>query len=218
MRVAVQFSNLEAKKAMVSPLLECILQVKNATRGLQKLTSKIGGAVDRYAHQILFILASANICSVTVVQANALEKLEGTRFHAMSIIRCDPFQNSVAAGIFEQSLDHLLRHLQGLISEIETHSRKLRTAEACLTSIQELIFHESFTLVTASSDLLQDVWTKIGSNRKELRKYEQDLALLKDLTFGRRLASGCVTRALKTLREARLGMEGIMGRYRKHFT
>lgn len=49
MRVMIQFSNLKARKAMLLPVHECILEAKNATRGLQRLTSKIGGAVDRYA-------------------------------------------------------------------------------------------------------------------------------------------------------------------------
>ena len=47
-QVMVQFSSLEAKKVMVPPMLECILEAKNATRGLQTLMVRIGGAVDRY--------------------------------------------------------------------------------------------------------------------------------------------------------------------------
>ena len=51
MRVMIQFSNLKAREAMVLPVRECILEAKNATWGLQRLASKIGGAVDRYAQK-----------------------------------------------------------------------------------------------------------------------------------------------------------------------
>lgn len=54
MRIMKQFSNLKARKAMVPPVQECILEAKNATRGLHKLSLKIGGAVDRYAQTKLF--------------------------------------------------------------------------------------------------------------------------------------------------------------------
>jgi hypothetical protein len=64
-RVTVQFSNLASKKVMLPPVLECILAAKNSTQGLQKLTSKVGGAVDRLARKIL-LLHFANLFNCTV--------------------------------------------------------------------------------------------------------------------------------------------------------
>jgi hypothetical protein len=87
-----------------------------------------------------------------------------------------------------------------------------------LTSIEELIFLENSTVLSARSTLLHDTWTKIGGNRKELQKYDHDLALLKDVAFGHRQASGRVTVVSKTLREARSGMEEIRGRCKRRFT
>ena len=78
--------------------------------------------------------------------------------------------------------------------------------------MQELIAGETFSVSSARSVLLQDAWTKFGANRKELRKYDLDLALLKDLAARHNHASRCVPTALETLRAARDGIEGIKGR------
>jgi hypothetical protein len=47
MSVMVQSGNLNSGGVIVASLQDCILEAKNATRGLQRLTSKIGGAADR---------------------------------------------------------------------------------------------------------------------------------------------------------------------------
>ena len=102
------------------------------------------------------------------------------------------------------------------MSEIELNHGKLLRLDACLTSIQELIAFESSSLSSARSGLLQDIWTKIGANRKELRRYDLDLALLKDLAACHKHAHGRLTTALAILGEARHGMEGIKGRSKTH--
>jgi hypothetical protein len=164
--------------------------------------------------QVVLAFADA-FHSITVVQAYASENLEGTQFHKLlswliSIFRSGPFRNRGA-------LDYLLRELERLISEIELNNGKLLRLDACLTSIQELITIENSTVSSVRSSLQQDVWTKIGANRKELRRYDLDLALLKDLAARHKQASGRVMVALANLGEAWHGMEGIKGRSKTHF-
>ena len=54
-RLTIEFSHLKARKVMVRLVRECIADVKNVTRGLQRLTSKVGGVVDRYAYAWYFL-------------------------------------------------------------------------------------------------------------------------------------------------------------------
>lgn len=49
----VRLSNLKAKDTLASSLIEFVLDAKKAGRGLQKLSSKIGGAVDRSGYSII---------------------------------------------------------------------------------------------------------------------------------------------------------------------
>ena len=165
---------------------------------------------------VLAFALNSTFHSITVVQAYASEKLEDTQVHKLlswliSIFR-RPIQNPG-----RDALDYLLQVLERLISEIELSNGKLLRLDACLTSIQELIAFESSSVSSARSGLLQDVWMKIGANRKELRRYDLDLALLKDLAALHKRASGRVTTALETLGEARHGMEGIKGRSKTPF-
>lgn len=109
-------------------------------------------------------------------------------------------------------MDYIVRDLGRLISEIELSNGKVLGLDGCLTSIQKIIARESSSVSLARSSLLQDVWTKLGANRKQLRKYDLDLALLEDLAVLYEQVSGRVAMALATLQEARDGMEGIKGR------
>ena len=78
----------------------------------------------------------------------------------------------------------------------------------------ELIARESSSAALAKPSLLQGLW-KLG--RKELRRYDLDLALLKELAVHHKQASRRVITALATLREARDGMEGIKERSKTDF-
>ena len=223
MRAMIQFRNIETR-VMMPPELECILEVKNATRGLQRLTSKIGGTVDRCVHELFHACLSQRLAySVIVVQAFVSDKLDGTRVHRvfpwlMSVIRREPFQDSVGTKIFEQVLGYFLRHLERLISEIDISNGKLLKLEACLTSIEDLISPENFTMRSARTSLLRNIWLKIRGNRKEQQKYDSGLVLLKDLGAYHRQASRHVAAVLKTLREAKHGIEEIRGRCERHVT
>jgi len=156
------------------------------------------------------VLAFANaFLSITAVQSYTSTKQEDTQVHKLlsrliPVYRGRPFLNSSRV-----SLDRLLRQvIKRLISEIVLSNGKLLRLDACLTSVQELIACESSSVSSARSGLLRDVWTKLGANRKELRRYDLDLALLKDLAAHQKQASGRVTTVLATLREANHGLEG----------
>ena len=165
--------------------------------------------------QIVLNLAIINtLHRATVVRAYTSEQLEGTQAHGfkllswfISILRSRTFRNPS-----HDALDYLLRDLERLTSEIELSNGRLLRLDTCLTSMQELIAGETFSVSSARSGLLQDAWTKIGANRKELRRYDLDLALLKDLAANHSHASRYVTTALETLRVVRDGIEGVKRR------
>lgn len=103
----------------------------------------------------------------------------------------------------------MLQHLERLLFEVKNADTKLHALKEQLIALQDFIRLENAYVSSARFDLEQDVWTKLGGNWRELRKYDRDLLLLKDLAACYRDALGHVTDALKTLRELRESVEEI---------
>ena len=58
----VRLSSLKAKDSLANSLIDFVLDAKKAGRGLQKLSSKIGGTVDRYqAYQLFYLLFNTDL-------------------------------------------------------------------------------------------------------------------------------------------------------------
>ncbi len=113
---------------------------------------------------------------------------------------------------FEEAMNTLSRHLQRLIVEAEINDRNLNDLEEHLNSLHELVAREDSSISSAKSDLLADLWTQLGGNRKKLRNFDSHLGLLKDLSTYRKQAAVHVAAALQTLRGMAEDMEDMRER------
>jgi exonuclease VII large subunit len=113
---------------------------------------------------------------------------------------------------FEEAMNTLSRHLKRLIVEAEVNDKNLNDLEEQLNSLHELVSREDSSISSAKSDLLADLWTVLGGNRKKLRHFDSHLALLKDLTNYRKQAAAHVVAALQTLRGMAHDMEDMRER------
>lgn len=75
--------------------------------------------------------------------------------------------------------------------------------------MQEILSCEHSYIVTAKSDTLRNLWTRIGSNGQQLRHFDRHFELLTDLEASREQATMRVAAVLKSLKEMKHGMEGI---------
>ena len=114
--------------------------------------------------------------------------------------------NDVVRETFEEAMNTLSKHIERLILEAEANEVNLNDLEERLVTLHELVAREDSSISSAKSDLLADLWTKLGGNRKQLRNFDSHLGLLKDLEEYRRRARVHVTVALQMLR----GMSGDM--------
>jgi len=118
----------------------------------------------------------------------------------------------VVTETFEEAMNTLSRHLQRLIVEAEINDRNLNDLEEHLSSLHELVAREDTSISSAKSDLLADLWTQLGGNRKKLRNFDSHLGLLKDLATYRKQAAVHIAAALQTLRGMAEDMEDMRER------
>ena len=119
--------------------------------------------------------------------------------------------DEVVRETFEEAMNTLSKNLERLILEAEANEKNLNDLEERLATVYELVAREDSSISSARDDLLADLWTKLGANRKQLRNFDSHLGLLKDLGEYRQQARVHVTVALQMLR----GMSGDMADMRE---
>ena len=124
----------------------------------------------------------------------------------------EKFINQVVVETFGEAMNILSTDMERLILEAEANIIALNTLEERLSTLHDIISREDLTLSSEKVDLLAELWTILGFNRKELRNFDQSLLLLKELKTYRQQAFSRVATALQTLQMMDADMEVIRER------
>jgi hypothetical protein len=201
----VRVSNLKSRDLIAETLSEFVEDAKKTGRGLQKLSSKVGGAVDG-------ILAVNDYALHTIEEATSNTP---SRYSFKSLI---PFTSKpqapheVITQTFTEAINVLSASMRRLIVEAEISLANLDNLEERLSTLHSLVSREDSSLSSAKSELLSELWTKLGGNRRTLQGYDEHLVLLKNLGGYRKRALVHVVTALQTLQAMSEDMEDLRER------
>ena len=123
-----------------------------------------------------------------------------------------PNTKEVIMKTFEEAMSVLSANMERLIVEAEHSLHNLNTLEGKLVTLHEVVSREDSSISSAKTELLEELWTKIGGNQKGLRNFDHHLKLLKGLSVYRRQALIHVVAALETLRAMSEDMEDMRER------
>jgi hypothetical protein len=101
---------------------------------------------------------------------------------------------------FEEAMSVLSANMERLILEAEHSLHNLNGLEERLVTLHEVVSREDLSISSFKTELLEELWTKLGGNQKELRSFDHHLNLLKGLSEYRKQALIHVVAALETLR------------------
>ena len=93
----------------------------------------------------------------------------------------------------------LSTQLERIIIEAQLCLANLDRLEQRLVSLQELLHHENYHVSIERSELLADLWTILGGNRREVAHLEGRLTVLRDVGQYRTRALAHIVAALQTL-------------------
>ena len=116
------------------------------------------------------------------------------------------------AQTFTDAMGVLSANLNRLILEAEANLANLNSLEEHLVTIYDLVTREDVATKAAKEDLLAELWTVVGGNRKELKNFNGHLKLLQQVGTFRKKALIHVTAALETLRAMSDDMEDLRER------
>lgn len=167
----------------------------------------------------LFSELTQNLYSIMAMNDFALHAIDSTRankpgiFGALMIWK--PKQKAtdeVVKETFADAMHVMSTQLERLIVELEANYANLDKLEERLSTVHSIISRENKTVADAKDELLANLWTILGGNRKELRNFESNLKLLHDLTIYRKHAAAQVVATLHALQSVSQDMEDMRER------
>ncbi|PSR81572.1 hypothetical protein PHLCEN_2v6338 [Hermanssonia centrifuga] len=201
----VKVSSLRSKDRMAQYLEEFVADAKTTGRGLQKLSSRIGGAVDREI-------------SILAVNDHALHTIEAHQDKSKSALAAFwPFSSTVATReviiqTFTDAMSVLQTQMQRVVLEAEVSLTNLNNLEEKLSTLHEFVLRENEFISTAKSEMLAELWTVLGGNKRKLHGMDRHLQLLRGIGDYRKRAKAHVHAALQALQGMSEDMEDLRQR------
>ncbi|KAJ3899392.1 hypothetical protein F5879DRAFT_776125, partial [Lentinula edodes] len=197
--VLVKFSKLASKDVLGEALTTFAHDARRTGRGLQTLGSRVGGAID-------LILA---------VNEYAMAKLPSfpppSSFIAQALVPFHPASSleNLFLTAFGESMNTLSTIIQRLILLAEVELSNIEKLEVHLSLIHEIVCREDSSISSAKTELLGEIWTRLGGNRRELKGHDAHLELLRGIGGYRKQALAHVISALQILRALSDDMEDM---------
>jgi hypothetical protein len=106
----------------------------------------------------------------------------------------------------------LSKLMQRLILEAEISLANLNKLEERLTTLHELVSREDSSISSVKADMLSELWTKLGGNKRTLRGIDNHLVLLRNLGRYRKRALLHIVTVLQMLQAMSGEMEDLRER------
>ena len=128
-----------------------------------------------------------------------------------SISNSNPTKEAVIE-TFLMSMDSIDSHMARLGEEVGVSMSYLMRLEEHLMVLHEIAHRDDKDLKAAQEDILAELWTKLGGNRRKLKKMDLNLDLLKNVEKYRKKALAHVVATSETLNTLEAGMEELRTR------
>ncbi|EKM58534.1 uncharacterized protein PHACADRAFT_252952, partial [Phanerochaete carnosa HHB-10118-sp] len=106
----------------------------------------------------------------------------------------------------------LSAQMQRVVLEAEVNMRNLDALEEQLLTLHEMVHRENRTVSAAKEELLAELWTALGGNKRKLRGLNGHLFLLRNIGAYRSRAAAHVAAALQALEGMSEDMEDLRER------
>lgn len=156
--------------------------------------------------------------SIMAVNDHALRTIEQAS-HKKTVFSLDTLipwtasrKNRIMTSTFNDAMDTLSTQISRLILEAEANIENLNDLEERLGALHELASREVVAVKGDREELLAQLWTILGGNRKELKNFNENLVILKNVGTYRNQARMHVTATLQTLQSLSEDMEDLRER------
>lgn len=142
-------------------------------------------------------MALNNYAIATIEGAH--KKAPSRLLQAISPVKLGPTAEEIIAEAFALAMDESEQAIEKLILEAEVSWQNLEQLDADIGTLHEMITREDKHTTVEKDELLGELWTKLGGNKKAVRDYRDRLTLLNDIGEYRKQAAAHIKAALRAL-------------------
>lgn len=217
----VKVSDLKTKSRLAEHLEMFVDDSKKTGKALQRLSSRVSGAIDRCVARNSSKSFNANfgVFSIMAVNDHALQTIQQAQSSKKSLtdIILWPVTKSVStrtivAATFSDAMSVLEAQIRRIRLEAEASAVYLDKLEESLITLHEMLARENITLTHEKDELLADLWTILGGNRHKLKGVNSHLWLLRKIGDWRMRAQVHVVATIRALDAMSEDMEDLRER------
>ncbi|EJU02484.1 hypothetical protein DACRYDRAFT_79306 [Dacryopinax primogenitus] len=208
----VKVSDLVAKDRLSVLLDSFIGSAKTTGRELQRLGSRVGGTVDS-------ILAMDDYVLRFLEQTNKVPEIGpvASVFQALVPFGASPAQQALVQRkqletLWFQATGALEDNIVRLIMEAEGDVVLLDRLEEDLKVIHQMLSREAAQVDMKTSELLAELWTSLGGNKRKLANFNSHRSLLANIDVYRIRAAKYITGTLFQLQQLSSDLEALRDR------
>ena len=160
-----------------------------------------------------------HLTRIATLNDHALQTIEDSKTPPSLMERVLPFsisnKNPTKEAVIEtflMSMDNIDYHMSRLREEADISMGHLMRLEEHLMVLHEVTHRDDKELTAAQEDVLAELWTHLGGNKRKLRKMNLNLDLLKNVDKYRRKALGHIAATLETIHALDADMEELRTR------
>lgn len=186
LRQVVRFSHLPSKNELVHEFDGFVETAREASYDLQKFNSHVGRGVD-------IVLSTARWTGRVLDEIAARDEQRSGVGRFISDTLLAPFQpvQFSEARLLDQYIQHthvVSGEIEQLVSEAQALLQVLQNLEDRLEVIHSISLRDNIQAQGSKDEILGQLWTLVGGNRKELGKYNSQLDLLRKVSEYRKIA------------------------------
>ena len=212
----VKLSSLTAKESLVNRLNDFVVDAKIAGRNLQRFGGRVGGAVDQIVTMNEYVLkllentakdAQPQISSGPIQRVfNALSPIKPSGAQSLAIRRKE------VETMWYQATGMMESTVRKLILEAEANIVALDRLEEQLDNINEMVLREDEGIRAQAGEVLAELWTKLGGNKRKLHNFRSHRLLLNEIRTYRKRALAHVASTLVQLQQVSADLDDLRQR------
>ncbi|CAZ85127.1 unnamed protein product [Tuber melanosporum] len=214
----VRASKLVNRNELSEKLDDFVQTAKQTSRGLTRFGSRVNGVVDSLLAMDEFAIRSlenAQLSSTTTDSppsiASAVSRIVLAPLHILVPHNQQKTQSSILKA-FLQASTTMDTSIQRLILEAELVLRDLDDLENRLSTIQDMASREDSVLQEKHQEVLAELWSFLGGNRRKLANFASHRSLLANIATYRSRALAHVSASLIRLQQMQSDLEDLRDR------
>ncbi|KAG6832039.1 hypothetical protein H0H87_003020 [Tephrocybe sp. NHM501043] len=196
--IAVRYSTLRTAEELADSLSIFVKDAGEVGDGLQELDAKAMGAIDSIINLNIWALK-------TIEEAQAPAGV----LSALAIWRSQKSTMEIINDNFNEAMRAQDRILSNLITQAKLSQGQLKRMKERLQAIRDLATRENVHIGAEHNELLGSMWTRFGSNRQDLHRYQTNLELLGNLEEYTDVAKAHIAQALTNLKTMQAQMKDL---------